>query len=741
MLATLDIPTARVFVPLLSPSRYKGAHGGRGSGKSHFFGGALVEEHLLNPGLRSVGIREVQKSIERSSKQLIVDKINQFNLNRMFDVQDQVIKTPGDGLIIFQGMQNHTADSIKSLEGFDRAWVEEAQSISAYSWRLLRPTLRKPGSEIWASWNPASPEDPVDEFFRGAGSDREDMVTVRANWSDNPWFGDGELAVERTEDERARPDEYGHVWEGDYLTISDAIIFRRRVSVEEFKTPSDARLFFGGDWGFSQDPSAFVRCFIQDDSLYIDYEAGGVGIEMDELAAEMRQIPDAERWPWKADGARPETISFLANRYGFKITAAEKWPGSVEDGIARLKAFKRIVVHPRCANVAREFRLYSYKVDKRTEQILPIVLDANNHWIDACIAEGQLVWTARGHIPIEKVVVGDKVMTRAGLKKVLAAVKTDENREVWEVIAGGKSLLATPDHRVFTANRGFVRVDALRYNDDLLVEVDQWQSTNQNPSNITEKLTGAIPKARAELMRYISRGRFLGVSMSAFTLGFTSTTTGLSLRDLRYTTSTKILATIARQTLSPWQRMNMPASMSGARSASGSIENTSTQLGISRKHGIPLRKGLKSIDVLERLLMLPLKVAISRAANAESCSPAKKWETRTNFAATLASLHGGAIQALMTLKRIANSAGRNSKATSTKNNGFAAFRVETVRAGHSIARAVYDLTVDGQPEFFAGGVLVHNCRYALDGIIQNRRKMPKFTANTINKIANQGRAR
>lgn len=335
------------------------------------------------PGHRTVCIREVQKSIERSSKQLIVDKISKFNLNGLFDVQDQLIKTPGGGLIIFQGMQNHTADSIKSLEGFDRAWIEEAQSISAYSWRMLRPTMRKAGSEIWASWNPASPDDPIDDFFRGSGSDRPDLIAVRANWSDNPWFRSGTLPTERIEDQRARPDEYGHIWEGDYVSITDAIIFRNRVSVEDFKTPDGMRFYYGVDWGFAKDPTAAVRCFVSDGCLYVDHEAGGVGIELDDTPAVLSQIPGALDWPWKADGARPETISFLANRFGFRISAAKKWPGSVEDGVARLKSFKRIIVHPRCKRVAEEFRKYSYKVDKRTEEVLPVIADAWNHWIDA----------------------------------------------------------------------------------------------------------------------------------------------------------------------------------------------------------------------------------------------------------------------------------------------------------------------------------------------------------------------
>lgn len=380
---SLKIPTARVFAPLLAPCRYKGAYGGRGSGKSHFFGECVVEEHLRLAGHRTVCLREVQTSTRLSSRQLIIDKISQFNLNRYFDVQDRIIRTPGDGLIVFQGMQNHTAESLKSLEGFDRAWVEEAQCISAQSWRMLRPTLRKAGAEIWASWNPHTPTDAVDAFFRGAGSDRADLVAVRANWSDNPWFEQGTLPAERVEDQRSRPDEYGHVWEGDYQSFSAAQVFAGRVCVQDFATPDGVRFYYGVDWGFAKDPLAALRCFVADNALYIDHEAGGVGVELDAIPAVLEQIPQARLWPWRADGARPETISFLARSYGFRISAAKKWPGSVEDGIARLKAFGRIVVHPRCRRVLEEFRLYSYRVDKDTGDVLPIVEDAHNHWIDA----------------------------------------------------------------------------------------------------------------------------------------------------------------------------------------------------------------------------------------------------------------------------------------------------------------------------------------------------------------------
>lgn len=381
-MTTLDIPTAEVFEPLLQPSRYKGAHGGRGSGKSHFFGGLVTEEHATIPGHRTVCIREVQKSIKLSSKQLIVDKINQFNLNHLFDIQDQQIKTPKDGVIVFQGLQNHTAESIKSLEGFDRAWVEEAQSISKYSWDMLRPTFRKPGSEIWASWNPLMEEDAIDKFFRGEGSDRSDMKTVQANWSDNPWFKSGTLPEERIEDLRARPDDYDWIWEGAYRTVSEAAIFRNKFEITEFDTPEDAIFFHGADWGYANDPTTLVRMFIQNECLYIDAECYSTGIELDDLPRFFDAIPTARKWPIRADAAAPQIISYV-RRQGFNIAAAKKWPKSVEEGIAYLRGFKKIYIHRRCVNTAKEFRSYSWKTDRHSGVLVPVPEDANNHAIDA----------------------------------------------------------------------------------------------------------------------------------------------------------------------------------------------------------------------------------------------------------------------------------------------------------------------------------------------------------------------
>lgn len=222
----LAIKTAEVFEPLLHPARYKGAWGGRGSGKSHFFGELLVETSILNPGTRAVCIREVQKTLAQSSKLLIQDKIETLGVAG-FNVLNDRIETPGNGLILFQGMQDHTAESIKSLEGFDIAWIEEAQTLSTRSLSLLRPTIRKEGSEIWASWNPRRKSDAVDQFLRGGQT--PGAVVVQANWRDNPWFP-STLDAERRLDLERYPERYDHIWEGDYARAFDGAYFARHLS-------------------------------------------------------------------------------------------------------------------------------------------------------------------------------------------------------------------------------------------------------------------------------------------------------------------------------------------------------------------------------------------------------------------------------------------------------------------------------------------------------------------------------
>jgi phage terminase large subunit len=376
----LQLKTPEWALPLLEASRYKGAWGGRGSGKSHMFAEMMLEEHIMNQSQSSVCVREIQKSLNQSVKRLLEMKIQEMNAGAYFEVQDAVIKSKkADGRIIFQGMQNHTADSIKSLEGYDRAWVEEAQSLSQTSLDLLRPTIRKPGSELWFTWNPRQASDPVDLLLRGP-TPPKDANVIKVNYADNPWFP-SVLKDEMEYDKRRDPDKYQHVWRGEYLQNSESRVFRNW-RIEDFDAPPDAIHRLGADWGFSVDPTTLVRCHIIGRTLYIDFEAYMVGCEIVNTPELFMQVPEAEKWPIVADSARPETISHM-RRNGFpKIMTAVKGPRSVEEGIEFLKNYT-IVVHPRCMHTIDELTLYSYKTDPLTGKILPVLEDKKNHVIDA----------------------------------------------------------------------------------------------------------------------------------------------------------------------------------------------------------------------------------------------------------------------------------------------------------------------------------------------------------------------
>ena len=374
----MDINTANVFLPLLQPARFKGAWGGRGSGKSHFFGELLVEEMILGH-IRAVCARETQNSIADSSKQLIDDKIYALGLGHLFKITNNEITGPNDSLIIFKGLQNHTTQSIKSLEGFNRLWIDEAQSVSQKSLDLAIPTFRTAGSQIWCSWNPEKETDPVDKFFRENEND-PNVICVRANYLDNPYFPD-ELRADMERDKRRDPDKYAHVWLGEYQRNSEARVFKNW-TVAEFERPVGTVFRLGLDFGFAVDPTALVRCSLDGNALYIDYEAVMVGCEIVNTPDLLRRVPESDKWFITADSARPETISHLQNHGYPKITYAKKGAGSVDDGVEFLKSFD-IIVHPRCTETIRELKLYSYKTDKLTGAILPIFEDKNNHVIDA----------------------------------------------------------------------------------------------------------------------------------------------------------------------------------------------------------------------------------------------------------------------------------------------------------------------------------------------------------------------
>jgi phage terminase large subunit len=400
----LVIETLPVFEPLLAPARYKGAHGGRGSGKSHFFAELTVEDHYRKP-TRTVCIREIQRSLKLSAKQLVEDKIRALGLQSFFRPLEDRIEDARGGLIIFQGMQNHTSDSIKSLEGFDVAWVEEAQSLSQRSIDLLTPTIRADHSEIRFSWNPDLPTDPVDAMLCG-DDPPEGSIVVEANYTENMWFPEA-LKKDMERDRERDPEKYQHIWLGGYQRNSEARVFHNWTA-REFETPDAADLYFGADWGFANDPTVLVRCFIgrfEDGravadplgrTLFVDHEAWAIGRAIDETPALFagdskrgawpntlgeKGIEGAHEWPIVADSARPEMIDHMIRR-GFTMKAAIKGKGSVEDGIEFLKSYD-IVVHPRCLHVEDELTYYSFETDKLTGAVLPKLADKENNTIDA----------------------------------------------------------------------------------------------------------------------------------------------------------------------------------------------------------------------------------------------------------------------------------------------------------------------------------------------------------------------
>jgi phage terminase large subunit len=301
---------------------------------------------------------------------------------------------------LFLGLK-HDPNQIKSLEGIDICWIEEAQKITFESYELLIPTIRKKDSEIWISFNPILDTDPTYQQFV-VQNKRNNCQLVKVNYSDNPYFTD-ELRDELEYMKENDYDEYLHVWEGGCRTSTDAQIFRHKFTVMDFDAPSEAVFYYGLDWGFSQDPTVILRCFIFDNCLYIDYEAGGRQVELDNTHKLIDVIPMAKQHIIRADSARPESISFV-KRQGYRIESVHKWGGSIEDGIEFIRSFKQVYIHSRCLNTAEEFVKYSYKVDRLTEDILPTIVDSNNHYIDALRYALQPMIKRKGQPKLAKVI-------------------------------------------------------------------------------------------------------------------------------------------------------------------------------------------------------------------------------------------------------------------------------------------------------------------------------------------------
>jgi phage terminase large subunit len=299
----------RAFTKLYRPARYKVFYGGRGGMKSWQFAEALVGESC-NKQLRILCTREFQSSIADSVYRLLVDTIYRQDLQSFFTIQKNGITNIFGSEFIFKGLR-HNIQEIKSLEGVDRCWVEEAQSVSNDSWQILIPTIRKEGSEIWISFNTGEADDPT--YTRFVLDPPPNTYVFKVGWQDNPFFP-ATLEAERSYLQRVDPEAYDHVWEGNPLHLSDACVLKGKYRVESFDTPDDVVFRYGSDWGFSVDPTTLVRSFVKDNKLYVDYEAYGVGVELDDIPELFDTVPGSREWPIWADNSRPETISHLKKK-------------------------------------------------------------------------------------------------------------------------------------------------------------------------------------------------------------------------------------------------------------------------------------------------------------------------------------------------------------------------------------------------------------------------------------------
>jgi phage terminase large subunit len=346
--------------------------------------------------------REYMNSLADSSMEEIKQAIKETPwLHAQYDIGENYIRTKCRRVsFVFAGLR-HNLDSIKSKARILLAWVDEAESVSDVAWSKLIPTIRGiEEAELWVTWNPEKKESPTDIRFRLKAA--EDAKIVEMNYQDNPWFPKV-LDRARLEDKRIMNEsDYRWIWEGAYHEHSDAQIFANKYRVADFEPQANWDGPYNGlDFGFAQDPTAAVKSWVYQETLYIEHEAGKVGLELDDTSQFIeKKIPSFGDYVIRADSARPESISYL-KRFGMpKIVGVEKGKGSVEDGIEFIKSFREVVIHTRCKETAKEFSLYSYKVDRLTQDVLPVPVDSWNHYIDALRYALQPLMKARKFKPI-----------------------------------------------------------------------------------------------------------------------------------------------------------------------------------------------------------------------------------------------------------------------------------------------------------------------------------------------------
>jgi phage terminase large subunit len=722
-------------------ARTKVYWGGRGSMKSWGIAEALIRTAARRQ-VRVLCVREFQNSMADSSHALLAATIIRLGLSAFFRVTEGKITSVNGSTFIFKGMHGNE-QGIRSTFGVDICWVEEAQTVSKSSWDALTPTIREAGAEIWVSYNLINETDATHARFvnEDGSAKRTDSIVHKINYDKNPFFRDSPMYQEMLDDKAASQHLYEHIWLGMPMVMDDSIVLSGKYVEDEFDdnlSRKADRLFFGVDWGYAQDPSACVRMFIIEQTftsaeldmrqamlvagqhvpppwrdLYVSHEAYRRGVELDDYTDFFKPIPDIRDWPVKADCSQPATISHVGRTCALNMDGAEKWPGSVEDGVRHLRGYRTIHVHPRCVNVLKECRLYSYKVDKITKEVLPVIVDKHNH----CVAEGSLITTQRGLVPIEHVTTADRVLTRDGWKPVLWAGVTDTNREVLQITTrSGQSVRVTPDHEVLV-NGVWMRADAIRYDDEVVITGSNACPTVQTPF---------IESSREEGTRST---RTLATTATTLLASVCMWLCGKTLTEWLFQKITKfIMSIMTRRTTRPaiWNASRLRSithdmPQSEHLSSSRACAKTWQKQASSRRNGTQVKRAELGTQSMQGEALQADNLCARTARTVVTAFWTRASGIKQAFVQTRVSQPQEEHQVSMMLSVLVSNVGWPSKLTSTATGPLAVGRVVSVLHGGNAAR-VYDLTVAEQHEFFANGILVHNCmdamRYGLDGYIQ-----------------------
>lgn len=707
---TLDLDYPPVLYPALEPSRYKALYGGRGSMKSHFFAEQLIKRCITVFGTRWVCIREVQKSLKQSSKLLLEDKISEFQLDGDFKSTDDRIITPGGGVILFQGMQDHTADSIKSLEGFDGAWSAESQTISKRSLEYLKPTIRKARSELWFDWNPRNADDPVDKLFRGL-EPPQDSIIIRLSYKDNPWFP-GVLEQERIYDERNNPERYAHIWLGEYEPTAIGAIWDRVTlhNTRRNEAPDIKRIVVAVDPAVSSEEGAnnhgiIVAGLGSDRRAYIledgttrggpsDWANRAINLYdkwgADCIVSEINQGGDMVKHTLETVRPAIPVIEVRATR-GKHVRA---------EPIASLYKFGKIShvgTFPELENEMCQMTAAGYEGKGSP---------------DRCLIAGTAIETETGPVPIEKVKPGDRVWTRKGLRRVSASEQTAKLASIMTVeFSSGVKLSGTKNHPVYVNDHGFLAIDAIVWGDRINHIQDNALWQKEKAYGLTGLNMSDTPIARVNQPGGISTKIAEGQEVrKRYIDKYGNIPMGQSLR-ASTSTILMVIRLITKSRIFKWLRQKSTRKITRGYAATNNAGyglNILIESARLRQIGIEVRKAVNGIVRMGNALGKTVNQLGGNVLNVAWNTAPHQNAIQTGFAHDFVLVGTTRGQNDITKQEHVSFAEQNSRLRRVNYKKSAPVHVVGLYE-EGEKKPTFNLAVEGENEYYANGVLVHNC--------------------------------